>query len=136
MPSLTSKLESSEKLKIVLTALDEKKAIDPEVIDMIGRTLIADYFVVASGTSSVHMRALADGVVESMEEQAQQRARREGLADAAWILLDYGDVVVHIFSEEARGKYDLDSLWKSMEERREAEAKAGQDGAQPNADPA
>ena len=121
MPSRTSSLDSQEKLAIILNALDEKKGVDPDVIRLEERTLIADAFVVVSGTSSLHMRSVADGVVEAMEKHALQRARREGANDANWILLDYGDVVVHIFSQEARETYNLDTLWKSIQEARAPE---------------
>ncbi|BCW97844.1 MAG: ribosome silencing factor [Armatimonadota bacterium] len=118
MPSLSSKLPAEQKLKLILDSLEEKKAIAPEVMDLTGRTLVADYFVVTHGTSDVHIRALSDAVVEAMEEKGGQRARQEGDYHANWVLLDYGDVVVHIFTAEARAMYDLDSLWRTMEERR------------------
>ena len=116
MRSTASIKDAAEKTAIITAALDEKKAVDPEVISLEGRSLIADFFILATGTSSVHIRALADGVVEAMEKNAIQRARREGTNDASWVLLDYGDVVVHIFSREAREIYDLEKLWKSTEE--------------------
>jgi|YNPNPStandDraft_1061719.scaffolds.fasta_scaffold33446_2 ribosome-associated protein len=118
MPSLSSKLPAEQKLKLILDSLEEKKAIAPEVMDLTGRTLVADYFVVTHGTSDVHIRALSDAVIEAMEEKGGQRARLEGDHRANWVLLDYGDVVVHIFTAEARAMYDLDSLWRSMEARR------------------
>ncbi|MCC6484288.1 MAG: ribosome silencing factor [Armatimonadetes bacterium] len=121
MPS-SSKLESKEKVDIIVEALDDRRALDVDVISVEGRTLVADYFILTHATSSVHQRALADGVMEAMEAKADQRARREGTADANWILLDYGDVVVHIFSQEARAVYDLESLWKSTEALRSSDA--------------
>ncbi len=69
MPSLSSKLSAEQKLKLILDSLEEKKAIAPEVMDLTGRTLVADYFVVTHGTSDVHIRALSDAVVEAMEEK-------------------------------------------------------------------
>jgi ribosome-associated protein len=120
MPSRTSKLQTPEKLKIVLDALEDKRANDVDVLEVSGRTMMADYFVVTHSTSNVHLRALADGVIEAMEKLAGQRARREGQNDANWVLLDYGDVVVHIFTREARGVYDLESLWQSTEKGRAA----------------
>ena len=89
-------------------------------IDFVLDVRSADYFVVTHSTSNVHLRALADGVIEAMEKLAGQRARREGQNDANWVLLDYGDVVVHIFTREARGVYDLESLWQSTEKGRAA----------------
>lgn len=112
---MPSSATASEKVDIIVEALDDKHALDIDAIPVEGRTLVADYFILTHSTSSVHQRALADGVVEAMEKRAGQRARREGATDANWILLDYGDVVVHIFSQEARAIYDLESLWKSTE---------------------
>lgn len=121
MPSLTSQKDSSEKVNIILAAMEDKKAIEPEAMELGEDALIADFFVVTNGTSSIHMRSIADGVAEAMKDRAEQRARREGHHDADWMILDYGDVVVHIFSEEARGRYHLDSLWRSTEEGRASE---------------
>lgn len=127
MPSRTSQLQTPEKLKIVLDALEDKRANDVDVLEVSGKTMMADYFVVTHSTSSVHLRALADGVIEAMEKLAGQRARREGLNDANWVLLDYGDIVVHIFTEVARGVYDIESLWQSTEKGREAETEQADD---------
>lgn len=115
--------QTSEKLKIITDALEDKRANEVEVLDVSKRTMVADYFVVTHSTSSIHLKALADGVIEAMEKLGKQRARREGLNDASWVLLDYGDIVVHIFSEQARGTYDLESLWRSTERHREGGTK-------------
>ncbi len=127
MPSRTSRLQTPEKLRIVLDALEDKRANDVDVLDVSGKTMMADYFVVTHSTSSMHLRALADGVIEAMEKLAGQRARREGQNDANWVLLDYGDIVVHIFTEEARGVYDVESLWHSTKKGRKAEAEEADD---------
>jgi ribosome-associated protein len=109
-------LESEEKLAIITAALDDKKANYVTALDLRGKTLIADFFVIATGTSNVHIRAIADGIMEQMEARSIRPNALEGYAEAAWVLLDYGDVVAHIMSEEHRSFYRLEGLWgKSAE---------------------
>jgi len=74
-------------------------------------TLITDYFLICHGTSNVHIRSLADAVMEAFEEQGVEAFGVEGHREARWVLLDYGDLVVHIFSAEDREFYDLERLW-------------------------
>jgi ribosome-associated protein len=112
-----TKLETGERLKIVEDALEDRKAEDVSVLDIRGRTLLADYFVIACGTSNIHIRSVVDGVVEKMKKQGQRPERVEGYTEAKWILVDFGDVVVHVFAKEEREFYDLETLWKATEER-------------------
>ncbi len=105
-------LDAQTKLELVKQLLDEKKAVDVEVIDLGGRTLIADYFVVCTGTSNIHMKALADTLVVDGKKVGLVKHHMEGYAPAKWILVDFGDVIAHIFSEEERTYYDIESLWK------------------------
>jgi ribosome-associated protein len=107
-----SKIETQEKLQIVQELLREKKAEDIEVIEVGTRTLIADYFVIASGTSSTHIRAIADGLVIDAKHRGLKKDRIEGYKEARWVLIDYGDIVVHIFAPEERAYYDIESLWR------------------------
>ena len=113
-----AKLNTDEKLKLVTEAIEEHKGENLQIIDLRERTLIADYFVVVSGTSNVHMRAIVDGVVKKFKDQRQKRPSVEGTAKARWVLLDIGDVVVHVFAPEEREFYDIESLWKQLEETR------------------
>ncbi len=124
MPPRGEGVETQEKLKVILEALEDKKAVDPEVVDLAGKTLVADYFVLAHSTSSIHMRSVTEGVTDAMREKLGERARQEGERDANWMLLDYGDVVLHVFSEEARRIYDLNSLWQTTEKSRLSEPDA------------
>jgi len=105
-------LDSREKAQIIADAFEDRKASRVVALDLQGLTLIADYFVICSGNSPVHIRAVADGVMEKMAEAGFKSRRCEGYANAQWILLDYQDVVAHIFSEELRAYYDLESFWK------------------------
>ncbi|ADL07537.1 ribosome silencing factor [Thermosediminibacter oceani] len=97
----------------LLTAkiLSDKKAEDIVVLDISSISVIADYFVVATGRSSIHVKALADEVEEKLSEKGFKIMGKEGYEEARWILLDFADVVVHIFDEEAREYYDLERLW-------------------------
>lgn len=105
-------MERNERLDLVLTALDEKKAVDIVTLDVSPMTQMMDYLVICTGTSNVHIRALADGVLETMKEHGYKGVRAEGYNDARWVLLDYGDVVLHIFSEDDREFYRLEQFWK------------------------
>ena len=97
---------------IAAKALDEKKGKEISAIQVTEQTTLADYFVIATGTSNTQINALCGAVEKAMEEQARENPlRREGYRDGTWVLLDYGCVVVHIFSAEARDFYSLERLW-------------------------
>jgi ribosome-associated protein len=106
-------LTSEEKRDAIVAAAEDKKANYITALDLRGKTLIADFFIICSGTSNIHIRAIADGIVEALEKQGIRRHRIEGYSEAAWVLLDYGDVIVHIMSEEQRSFYGLETLWTS-----------------------
>jgi len=107
------RIETEQKLEIVQRLLAEKKADEIEVIDLRDRTLIADYFVVCSGTSNTHIKAIADGLLADGKQEGLKKDNVEGYAQARWVLVDYGDIVVHIFAREEREFYDIESLWKA-----------------------
>ena len=92
--------------------MDEKKASDIEVLDVSRKTLLADYFVICSGTSNTHIKAIADGLLIDGKASGLKKQSMEGYKEARWVLVDYGDIVVHIFAEDERQYYDIDSLWK------------------------
>lgn len=96
----------------VIQALHEKAAQNVKAIDISELTTFAQYFVVCSGTSVTHIKTLADFVEEKLSEQGVHCLHREGYNSARWILLDYGDIVVHIFHEEDREFYGLERLWQ------------------------
>ena len=95
----------------VCKVLDSHKAEDIVVIDVKGKTDIADYFVVAGGRSMTHTRSLVEHVDEAMEKEGFAPIRSEGVREGRWVVLDYGDVIVHIFNDETRLFYHLESLW-------------------------
>ena len=97
---------------IAARALDDKKGRELAVIEITDQTTLADYFVIATGTSSTQINALSGAVEKAMEERGgEPLLHREGHRDGTWVLLDYGSVVVHIFSGEAREFYSLERLW-------------------------
>lgn len=105
-------MSPKEKAIIAAKALDEKKGKDIGVIEVAELTTLADYFVIATGSSNTQINALCDSVEKAMKEQADEMpSRREGHRDGTWVLLDYGWVIVHVFSEEARDFYALERLW-------------------------
>jgi ribosome-associated protein len=106
-----AQLTAEQKLAVAEEAVLSLRAVSPLVLDLRELTVITDYFLVCHGTSTTHVRAIADRVMERMEEQGLRPAGMEGYAETQWILLDYGDVVVHIFSEEQREFYALERLW-------------------------
>lgn len=115
-----AKLKSIEEMtQAVVAVLEEKKGNDIESLNVTGKTTLADQFVLASGTSNVHIKTLAESVEEKMKDAFGIHPDRiEGMDSRSWILLDYGDIVVHIMMPEDRLHYQLESLWRSGGERR------------------
>lgn len=97
-------------VRAAVRALDEKKAEDIEVIQITELSVVADYFVIANGTSNTHVRALAGEVEDQLSKLGVEADHIEGRA-TGWILLDYGSVVVHVFHKESREYYNLERLW-------------------------
>ena len=93
------------------TEANDKKAGDVVVLDMRGISSITDYFVICSGTSDRQVKAIADAVREGVKKRGSRCFHCEGLTDASWIVLDFGDVIAHIFLEETRSYYNLERLW-------------------------
>ena len=110
-----SDLTSEQKRDAIVAAAEDKKANYITEIDLRGKTIIADFFIICSGTSNIHIRSVADGIVEALEKIGVRQNRIEGYGEANWVLLDYGDVIVHIMSEEQRHFYKLEKLWAGQE---------------------
>jgi len=96
---------------VVATAALEKKALAVEILDVVGKVDYADFLVLMTGRSSRQVDALSQAIEEACAQKKKRALSVEGLPAAAWVLLDFGDVVVHIFQEEARGLYDIEGLW-------------------------
>ncbi len=103
-------MTTEEKLAIVVRTLDEKKGQDLEAIQVTGLTIIGDYFVFVTATSTPHVRALADTVEEKLSQAGVEPDHIEGKT-SGWLLLDYHDIVIHIFDEKNRGFYQIERLW-------------------------
>ena len=107
-------MESYELAKACAKALSEKKAEDIIILNVSEQTVVCSYFVIASGKSTTQVRALADNVEEQLKKHYELApVRCEGLREGRWGVLDYGDVVVHVFNEESRLFYYLERLWDS-----------------------
>ncbi len=103
---------ADEIVKIAYKALDDKKAEDIKIIDIGDISVIADYFVIANGTNSSQVEAMVDQVTDELAKQGIHPARVEGIRSSGWILMDFNDVVIHIFSKEDRLFYDLERIWR------------------------
>jgi ribosome-associated protein len=104
--------ELDVRLVTALHAAGEKKAIDPVVLDLREIASFTDYFVIVSGANERQVQAISDEVYETLKKSGEAAARVEGYKTAEWILLDFGDFVVHVFEQKARKFYDLERLWR------------------------
>ena len=106
---------AKEVAAIAAKALDSKKGIDLRLIEISDISTLADYFLICTGTSSTHVKTLCDYAEYTLEQLGEQMLSREGHRGNSWELLDYGSIVVHVFTEEARKFYDLERLWADAE---------------------
>src|SRR6476619_7760777 len=104
--------ELDERIMRTLHAAAEKKAIEPVVLDLREIASFTDYFVITSGTNERQVQAISDEVYETLKKAGTTAARVEGYKTAEWILLDYGDFIVHVFEQKSRSFYDLERLWR------------------------
>jgi ribosome-associated protein len=100
-------------LGLVEASLADDKAIDPVTIDLTGKTSIADAMIVASGSSQRHIASMAEHLLERLKASGMDGLRAEGLGQSDWVLIDAGDVIVHLFRPELRSFYDLEKLWST-----------------------
>ena len=95
----------------IYNILEDKKALDIKIMEVSDKTTLADYFIIASGTSNTHIKSLAQEIIYQLKKNGILPNSQEGTQTASWILLDYGQVIVHIFSEEMREFYNLEHFW-------------------------
>ena len=107
---------AKEMVKTAVAALQDKKGEDIRVIDISGVTVIADYFIIASGSNPNQVQALVYNVEEQMYKAGYDDPRVEGYNTASWVLLDYNNVIVHVFSQDDRLFYDLERIWRDGKE--------------------
>jgi ribosome-associated protein len=106
-------MTTEQKRQLILNAAEDAKAERISDLDLRGKTLIADYFIVCSGTSDVHIRSVADKIQDALRAAGERVLRVEGYREATWVLLDYGDIVVHVMREETRQHYGLEAFWQN-----------------------
>ena len=109
--SVSRRPDAKETLRLVLACLEDAKAEDSVSIDLSGKTSIGDYMVVTSGRSQRHVGAVADHVVKDLKAAGVTGVRVEGMRQADWVLIDAGDVIVHVFRPEVREFYNLEKMW-------------------------
>lgn len=109
---MEGKEQAKEMAKLALKALEDKKAEDITVIDISGISILADYFIIASGSNRSQIQALTDHVEELLGKNGSPVKQIEGYDTANWVLMDFGDVIIHIFDRENRLFYDLERIWR------------------------
>ncbi|WP_375701971.1 ribosome silencing factor [Bartonella sp. AA89HNZF] len=112
IPSKEKKVFSvSESLEVILKSLEDTKAEDIVAIDIRGKSSLADYMVIASANSQRHVSSVADHLLHTWKDSGQGLARVEGLAGGDWVLIDTGDIIIHLFRPEVRLFYNLEKIW-------------------------
>ena len=114
-------MTAQDKAKLAMKALDDKKASNIELIDVSEQTSLGDYFIIAYCQSSVQVRACADEVEEQLEDAGERVLHKEGYSTGSWVLMDYGDVVVHVMQQEMREFYGIERLWDNVGKMRSEE---------------
>ena len=102
-------------IRWAVEAAQDKQAVDVTVLKLAGTVAFAEYFLLCSGSSQPQIKAIGEAIEERLDREGVRLAHREGKSGAEWVLLDYGDFIVHIFSERARQYYDLERLWRNAE---------------------
>lgn len=122
MVRVLAEIEPQELARELLAVAEDRKAWDPVLLDVRGKTTVADYFVVCEGETDRQLRAIADAMLERAKELGMRPLHVSGYEDATWILLDFDAVLAHIFLPGERAYYDLESLWSEAAKRRRSNA--------------
>lgn len=109
-------MSQQEKLDLIIKTLDSKRGEDIQAIKIADLTILADYFVIVNGTSNTHARTLADEVEFQLTQKGEEPLRREADTGNTWIVLDYGDIIIHVFYKDTRNFYKLEGLWADGEQ--------------------
>ena len=104
--------QSKKMIKLAYEALEDRKGEDIKVIDISAVSSIADYFIIANGTNDNQVRALVDSVEDKLAKEGFYTKQREGVGLGSWVLLDFGEIIVHVFDKENRLFYDLERIWR------------------------
>ena len=105
-------MDARDMARKAVAMLEDRKAVDVKVINIEKVSSLADYFIIASGTNRNQVQAMADNVEEALEKEGVRPKNIEGYQTANWILMDYGDIVIHLFDEENRLFYDIERIWR------------------------
>ena len=106
-----SRVPAERKARRAARAALDKKAVDAVILDVQGVSTVTDYFVVCSGKSTTHLRTITDAIREDLKDAGARLLHAEGVPESGWVLLDYGDVLMHVFLEDTRMYYALERLW-------------------------
>jgi ribosome-associated protein len=109
--ALRSEAARTDALQLIIGVLDDAKAEDTTAIDLAGKTSIADHMVIASGRSDRHVGAIAEQIISRLKDEGYGNAKVEGMPLCEWVLIDAGDIIVHIFKPEVRNFYNLEKMW-------------------------
>jgi ribosome-associated protein len=104
-------LEASDMKDLIVSSLDDDKALDIQIIDLIGQSALADYIIVASGTSTRQVVRMAEKLSERLGTRGIKNIRMEGIAQGNWVVVDTGDIIIHLFRPEVREFYDIEKMW-------------------------
>ncbi|MBB5053350.1 ribosome silencing factor [Afipia massiliensis] len=113
VPALKARPDADETLNLILSRLDDMKAEETVTIDLRGKSSITDYMIVTSGRANRHVGAIAENVAKGLKESGIAAPHVEGLPNCDWVLIDSGDVIVHVFRPEVREFYNLEKMWTS-----------------------
>ena len=117
---LKARPDADETLNLILSRLDDMKAEETVTIDLRGKSSITDYMVVTSGRANRHVGAIAEHVAKGLKESGIEAPHIEGLTNCDWVLIDSGDVIVHVFRPEVREFYNLEKMWTSEKPAKKA----------------
>ncbi len=105
-------MEIKEAVKMIVNAIEDKKGEEVRVIDISKVSVIGDFFIIASGNNRSQIQAIADDISEKLGRAGLEQKNIEGYQNANWVLIDFGDIIVHLFDQENRSFYDLDRIWR------------------------
>ncbi len=108
-------MDLKEQVRIIIKALEDKKATDISVLDISKLSVMADYFIIGSGSNKNQIRAMIEEIQEKLQRAGIEASHIEGTEASGWVLLDYRDIIIHIFDVESRAFYDLERIWNDAE---------------------
>jgi len=115
MTKLHKCLENNKTLLEIISSIDEVKAINPVLLDLKGKFNLADYFIIASGSSDRHVQGISNRIASNLRDSGIKPLSVEGMNKGHWVLLDYNNILIHIFYDKIRADYNLENLWKGTE---------------------